>query len=876
MALTAAAVVGLALAASGWAQEPDAVKARAQLKAGGYGPALAAADEALKEPFSQTEEWFLIRLEALMAQGMYPQALQTAEQALAHDGRSLQLQWAAREVFLANGDTARAEEAVSDIERLMSFRRAGYRDVQSIVVHGKVMILRGADPKTVLTKIFDAARKLVPDAREPQLAAGELALEKNDFALAAKTFQAGLKTFPDDPDFLCGLARAFAPSDRKAMQANLEAALKVNPSHVPSLLRLADHWIDAEKYTEAAELLDRVAKVNPHRPEMWSYRAVLAHLKNDPAGESAARAEALKFYASNPLPDHLIGRKLSQKYRFAEGVAHQRKALEFSPDYGPAEAQLASDLLRLGEEDEGWKLAAKVQADDAYNVASFNLMTLHDAMKTDFATLRNDHFVVRMAAKEAPVYGSRVLELLGEARTKLGTKYGIDIVSPTIVEIFPTEKDFGVRTFGMPDNPGYLGVCFGRVVTATSPSARPGAAVNWEAVLWHEFCHVVTLQSTRNRMPRWLSEGISVYEERQADPSWGEHMNEEYREMILSGKLTPVSALSGAFLAPPSALHLQFAYYESSLVVEFIINQYGPGALKSVLQDLGEGQEINAVLAKRVAPMETLERDFAIHAKELAQNLAPALDWQQPEPTLLLPESEEALRTWMRERPVNLWVLQRQAEELMEAGAWSEAKAPLQKLIDLYPGQTGPGSARVLLAQVHRKLNETPEETTVLTHIAAKEAAAPDVTQRLMDLASASGDWPTVTRQARRFLAVNPLIATGWKYLAQAADKTGDDATAITALRTLLALEPPNTAEIHYRLAAVLHRTGNGEARRQVLMALEDTPRHRAALKLLQEIPRTLPSPTVAPAPEADPSVPDPAAVPPTPPAPAPAAPGSP
>ncbi len=39
-------------------------------------------------------------------------------------------------------------------------------------------------------------------------------------------------------------------------------------------------------------------------------------------------------------------------------------------------------------------------------------------------------------------------------------------------------------------------------------------------VLWHEFCHVITLQKTGNKIPRWLSEGISVFEERRADVRW--------------------------------------------------------------------------------------------------------------------------------------------------------------------------------------------------------------------------------------------------------------------------------------------------------------------------------------------------------------------
>jgi len=63
----------------------------------------------------------------------------------------------------------------------------------------------------------------------------------------------------------------------------------------------------------------------------------------------------------------------------------------------------------------------------------------------------------------------------------------IELKRPTIVEVFPEQKDFAVRTFGMPGNPGYLGVCFGRVVTANSPAAHTSHAVNWQAVLWHEF-----------------------------------------------------------------------------------------------------------------------------------------------------------------------------------------------------------------------------------------------------------------------------------------------------------------------------------------------------------------------------------------------------
>src|SRR4029077_16209824 len=218
----------------------------------------------------------------------------------------------------------------------------------------------------------------------------------------------------------------------------------------------------------------------------------------------------------------------------------------------------------------------------------------------------------------------------------------------TIVEIFAEQKDFAVRTFGMPGNPGYLGVCFGSVVTANSPAVQHGHPVNWQAVLYHEFCHVITLQMTKNKMPRWLSEGISVYEEGQQNPAWGQRMTPKYREMILGDDLTPVSKLSGAFLDPKSEMHLQFAYYESSLVVEFLVQRFGLDKLKAILGDLGQGMPINEAIERNVSQtrlndllransgetngaMERIDQEFAAFARERAEKLAPGLDWEKPE-----------------------------------------------------------------------------------------------------------------------------------------------------------------------------------------------------------------------------------------------------
>ena len=119
-----------------------------------------------------------------------------------------------------------------------------------------------------------------------------------------------------------------------------------------------------------------------------------------------------------------------------------------------------------------------------------------------------------MATARSALLDARQGAAHGEIRHHAG-------VARPLIEIFPEQKDFAVRTFGMPDNPGFLGVCFGPRGHGQQSGVAGRQSRNWEAVLWHEFCHVVTLQITKNKMPRWLSEGISVYEELQANPVLG-------------------------------------------------------------------------------------------------------------------------------------------------------------------------------------------------------------------------------------------------------------------------------------------------------------------------------------------------------------------
>lgn len=826
------------LASTTFMPAADLATAEKQFRAGLYDECIrTAAGETAKGSFE--EGWWVLKARSEAARGKYADAAKTMEVARGRFPFSPAVLLLAYETHRSVGRVEDAAEVAVAFDLLIR-RTTGREPPAARVAIGRYLLMRGADARKVLDLFFADVVKRNPEYLDAHYATAELALGKHDYALAAETLQKAPEAAAQEPHYHFLLARAFGSDDRAKAAKAVADALAINPRHADSLLLKADRFIDAEDYAAADAVLRQAIEVDPLHPRAWAYRAVLAHLRADPDGETAARKSALTRWPTNPEVDHLIGKKLSQDYRFAEGAAYQRKALEFDPRNLPAKAQLCQDLLRLGQEDEGWALAAELFAADGYDAVAFNLVTLKDNL-AKFRPLRDGEFLVKMDPKEAELYGPRALAVLKEARKALTEKYGVELNQPVTVEIFPRKQDFAVRTFGLPGADGFLGVCFGPVITANSPASQGANPSNWEAVLWHEFCHTVTLRKTKNKMPRWLSEGISVYEELQENPSWGQWLTPRYREMILGDDLTPLSKLSSAFLSPKSALHVQFAYYESALAVEFLVRNHGFDALKVVLDDLGAGVSVNDALTRRTGrTLEKLDAEFAAFIRGRATDTAAGATWDRPD---LPPDADSAaLAAWVEAHPKSFWGVQRLAARFVAEKKWPEAEKAATELKALYPEYVGPQNAYSLLGDVYRETNDPAKEAAGLEELAAKDADAVAAFQRLAELAEAAGDWQAVARNARRMLAVNPLVPAPHRFLARAADRLGDRADAMAAYRALLLLGDPDATNVRYRLAVLLRHDGKPvEAKREVLKALEDAPRFRDAQKLLLELTEAKP-----------------------------------
>ncbi len=792
-------------------------------------------------------EWRTLHFEALAALGRYEEAIEKAVAVTEAFRGELGALLRAHEFLTETGEKEEAARILADINAAAGAVPTRERTPMDLVRLGEAAIVLGADPAKVLEQYFGPAKATEIKGKEAPpgviaafIASGELALEKDDYGRAADEFRGALKLEPQNVDALYGLARAFLPDDRKAGMEYLEKVFEISPSHFGTLFLRVEAAINFEEYEGARQILDFIESVNPRHPEAKAFRAVLAELeRNDTAAFSKAREEALSVWKDNPEIDYLIGRVLSRKYRHQEGADSQLRALEMDPGFLPAKLQLALDYLRLGRLDEAWPLAKEVGEADEYNALAYNLEVLEKEIAS-FASVRTDDFIIRMPPEEAEIYGDRVVEILTDAKNVLGEKYGIQIEDRTLVEFYPDQQDFAIRSFGSLGGEGLLGVCFGSVVTMNSPGSVTAGRSNWEATLWHEYCHVITLTATKNKMPRWLSEGISVYEEIQRKENWGQEMTPAYRKRVLEPTeemtgLTPISQMSQAFFHAKSGEDVMFAYYQSMLVVDYIVRKYGIEAIKNILADLGNGVLINDAISKHTVPINELESDFAADTLILAASYGPNVDWSEPGPEEVNPLSKLAVAAFLKKNPNNFWARQQHTLSLLRDENWDEAAESADALIVLLPEYTGANNGYTLKAAALREKGDAESETKVLAQLAELSAEAAATYKRLLEVNFDKGNWADVVVNGDRSLAINPFSERVHYCRGCAFEELSRTDAAVDSFEKALLLDPVNPSELKFRLARLLREGETQRAKRLLLDALAESPRYREAHALLLE-----------------------------------------
>ena len=278
-----------------------------------------------------------------------------------------------------------------------------------------------------------------------------------------------------------------------------------------------------------------------------------------------------------------------------------------------------------------------------------------------------------------------------------------------------------------------------------------------------------------------------------------------------------------------------FAYFESSQVVEYLLEKFGKEKFQGILRDLAAGKRINDAIAANAGDMEKIEEDFAKFIKGRALGFGAKAEWEAPKPEELSPFDQGSVATFLKQHPNNLPAIRKFAQEMIEQKNWPEVIKTADMLIQLLPEDYSAESGYSLKAMAFRQLKREDEEAAVLRQIAAHSSSSQSAFLRLIELDAPKQRWAEVRTNAQRATALNPFLVTPQKALADASMALKDNATAIAACERLLILDPGSAAQTHFKLAQLLRESDATAAKRHLLDSLALAPRNREGLAMLRE-----------------------------------------
>ena len=679
-----------------------------------------------------------------------------------------------------------------------------------------------------------AATLASPSDAAFQTAWADLFLEKYNTADAVRSFTEALTLDAEWAPAHLGMAWALVDENPPAARMSAGRALKIDASRVGAHLFIAEQELGDRNTDAARESLDRALESNPASLEARALLAAMAYLDDRLDDFEAEVARALAVNPAYGDIYRVAGSHIARAYRFDEAVALVRRALELNPTNSRAYAELGMHLLRTGDEPGAREALERAFADDPFDVITFNLLGMMDTLG-EFETFQRGDVIVRMHPDEAPVLREYVLSLAQEALDSLSASYNMEVAGPILVEVFPRHDDFAVRNLGLPGMIGALGACFGRVVTMDSPRARPPGDFNWRATLWHEMTHVITLQMSKQRVPRWLTEGISVYEEQRARPAWGRDEELTFARALNDGSVLALRDLNAGFSRPDT---ISLAYFQASVLVEHMVDKYGEAALHELVRSYGDGLDTEAALALIGLDFDSLQTTFdqAVEARfgDLQRALQP-LDEAPADSNAT--DRLDTLRRLAGAHPGRFSVQFSLGVALHAGGELAAAVEVLERAAALAPMATGIESPRGVLARIALEQGDRARAMRELELLLTYDHTSLEAARQLAALAEEAGDDPRLAFAYDRLIGIDPFDPIPHQAIGRLALARGDSDTATREFQIALAVGPIDRVAAQCDLAESYLMAGElDEAKRAALAALEIAPTYERAQELLLQV----------------------------------------
>ncbi len=652
---------------------------------------------------------------------------------------------------------------------------------------------------------FEQALQRYPDDPSVRIRFGQLFYERFNQPEAVKLLTEALEIDPVDAEGMLALAKILSRGfDAKAIELATKAAAK-DPALYEAHELLARLHLENSEETKSIEEAQKALAINPKALHAMATLGTIQLLKNKTTDHFEKIALIDPKYGEGW---YWAGHHFIQNRRYDEGIQFFEKALSLDPDLLLAREQLGVNLMRVGK-----SAQAREQLELAYNAGHHsnevvNSLRLMDSYK-NFESYSFEGGQVRLHKKEALVLRPYFEEEIRRARRVYEAKYKIKLDAKLEVEVYPDHEDFAVRTLGMPGL-GATGVSFGPVVAMDSPSAREAGDYHWASTLWHELSHSYILVKSKYLVPRWFTEGISVHEETQASPEWGDNIEPPMLEALVQKKFLPVMELDSGFVRPKNPLQVGLSYFQAGQALDWLVRDFGQETVNKMVDSFAE----------QVPLEEVLKKHLALSPKEFDDKLNAYLHAKWGASAGRLREFREALKRSSSAGSKKDWA--------NAIAAAKEAKAAFPEHVASYEA----------LGKIYAETKESSAAREELRQYAQRGGRAVWALKELARLEETAGDTKAAAAALQRLIYVAPVgdeelhKKLGEYYLSLAQPER-----AAAAFWAQLASKPVDPAGAYYNLArSYVALSRRADAQDALLQALELAPGYKPAQKLLLEL----------------------------------------
>lgn len=556
--------------------------ARIQSQAGEYDKALESLAKAQRLHSSSPQ--VVLQARVLAQKGRYEEALsrvsglgldgvQGAEEACRLEAKWLQGDWLR---FLGkNAEARRVWSRIVDLGKSKTLELPGAK-----LWFAKALIsLGGRDQLYQGSQLLVEVSRKNPYLAEAYVSLGDLYFEVYHEAGGYKSgeseYQRALQNCGEVEGALLGLYLSRKDNyllDYAKTQAYLRRALEQNPRSVRALRLKAATSIDNRNFEGGYDLLKRALAINPRDKVCLAEMAAACHFTYRTAEEKEYRKRVLQIDRTYTHVDMILGRHQISLYRFQDALIPLRKANAAKPGDYETLLALGRALLQTGQGKEAEKALLETRRirPGWVNPWRENQLFLQKRINEKYDIQEKGNFSYVLHPDEEGVLGPYLQKAYEESWKVLGAKYGTYPDCKVRVECFERFGDFSVRTIGYKGF-GALGACFGCLITSVSPGAPElRSQFSWRVTARHEFSHVLHLKLSKARVPRWLTEGMAVYEEIAMDPANDRRMERELHTALRNNSIFPLTKLNQAFRSSK----ILFGYYQGGLIVRYLAQEY--------------------------------------------------------------------------------------------------------------------------------------------------------------------------------------------------------------------------------------------------------------------------------------------------------------